>query len=243
MCPCGPRGASPGDGCVGRDGPGRRDPTRTQRGRLGWHRRNHRTGKRCQRQRYRHRRNRWRDGQPQGSGRRNGDHGRGGDAYRRQRHLAVGDRSRDRPAEPGPGSRSQPRRPAGRRSRRGGHRRADDSGDPGPSHRLRRGTGRVAGRRPRHAGVRRAAPRTRHHRRGRSDGRGPRRRRSRYRPDVRTRAVGPRRTARPRRQKVEDGQLGVVTGEGFYVWEDGAPIAGADPDPDVPTRGSESEFR
>ena len=45
------------------------------------------------------------------------------------------------------------------------------------------------------------------------------------------------------RRKVEDGQLGVVTGEGFYVWEDGTPIAGADPDPDVPTRGSESEFR
>jgi 3-hydroxybutyryl-CoA dehydrogenase len=45
------------------------------------------------------------------------------------------------------------------------------------------------------------------------------------------------------RRKVEDGQLGAVTGEGFYVWEDGTPTAGADPDPDVPTRDSEPEFR
>ncbi|MEF8973879.1 MAG: 3-hydroxyacyl-CoA dehydrogenase family protein [Haloarcula sp.] len=45
------------------------------------------------------------------------------------------------------------------------------------------------------------------------------------------------------REKVEDGQLGVATGEGFYVWEDGAPTAGADPDPEVPTRDSEPDFR
>ncbi|GCF12734.1 3-hydroxybutyryl-CoA dehydrogenase [Haloarcula mannanilytica] len=45
------------------------------------------------------------------------------------------------------------------------------------------------------------------------------------------------------RQKVEDGQLGAVTGEGFYVWEDGEPVTGADPDPAVPTRDSEPEHR
>ncbi|EMA29757.1 3-hydroxyacyl-CoA dehydrogenase family protein [Haloarcula japonica] len=45
------------------------------------------------------------------------------------------------------------------------------------------------------------------------------------------------------RQKVEDGQLGAVTGEGFYVWEDGEPTTGADPDPDVPTRDSEPDLK
>ncbi|MDS0222565.1 3-hydroxyacyl-CoA dehydrogenase family protein [Haloarcula sp. S1AR25-5A] len=45
------------------------------------------------------------------------------------------------------------------------------------------------------------------------------------------------------RQKVEDGQLGVVTGEGFYVWEDGTPTTGADPDPEVPTRDSDLDHR
>jgi 3-hydroxybutyryl-CoA dehydrogenase len=45
------------------------------------------------------------------------------------------------------------------------------------------------------------------------------------------------------RRKVENGQLGAVTGEGFYVWEEGTPTGGADPDPDVPTRDSEPEFR
>ncbi|MDQ2071661.1 3-hydroxyacyl-CoA dehydrogenase family protein [Haloarcula sp. NS06] len=45
------------------------------------------------------------------------------------------------------------------------------------------------------------------------------------------------------RRKVEDGQRGAVTGEGFYVWEDGTPAAGADPDPDVPTRDSEPDLR
>jgi len=38
------------------------------------------------------------------------------------------------------------------------------------------------------------------------------------------------------RRKVEAGQLGASTGEGFYVWEDGEPTTGADPDPEVPTR-------
>lgn len=45
------------------------------------------------------------------------------------------------------------------------------------------------------------------------------------------------------RQKVERGQRGAVTGEGFYVWEDGEPAGGADPDPEVPTRDSEPDFR
>jgi len=42
-------------------------------------------------------------------------------------------------------------------------------------------------------------------------------------------------------QKVENGQLGAVTGEGFYVWADGEPTTGADPDPEVPTRDSEPD--
>jgi 3-hydroxybutyryl-CoA dehydrogenase len=45
------------------------------------------------------------------------------------------------------------------------------------------------------------------------------------------------------RRKVEQGQRGAVTGEGFYVWEDGTPTTGADPDPSVPTRDSEPDFR
>ncbi|EMA22008.1 3-hydroxyacyl-CoA dehydrogenase family protein [Haloarcula marismortui] len=45
------------------------------------------------------------------------------------------------------------------------------------------------------------------------------------------------------RQKVADGQRGAVTGEGFYVWEDGTPTTGAEPDPDVPTRDSEPDLR
>jgi 3-hydroxybutyryl-CoA dehydrogenase len=43
------------------------------------------------------------------------------------------------------------------------------------------------------------------------------------------------------RQKVERGQRGAVSGEGFYVWEDGAPTAEADPNPEVPTRDSGDE--
>ncbi|WP_424003829.1 3-hydroxyacyl-CoA dehydrogenase family protein [Haloarcula salina] len=44
------------------------------------------------------------------------------------------------------------------------------------------------------------------------------------------------------RRKVEDGQIGAATGEGFYVWENGEPTTGADPDPKVPTR-DESDIR
>ncbi|WP_336338100.1 3-hydroxyacyl-CoA dehydrogenase family protein [Haloarcula brevis] len=45
------------------------------------------------------------------------------------------------------------------------------------------------------------------------------------------------------RRKVENGQRGAVAGEGFYVWEDVTPTTGADPDPSVPTRDSEPEFK
>ncbi|KAA9396931.1 3-hydroxyacyl-CoA dehydrogenase family protein [Haloarcula sp. CBA1130] len=45
------------------------------------------------------------------------------------------------------------------------------------------------------------------------------------------------------RQKVDDGQRGAVAGEGFYVWENGTPTTGAEPDPEVPTRDSESDRR
>ncbi len=43
--------------------------------------------------------------------------------------------------------------------------------------------------------------------------------------------------------EVADGQRGAVTGEGCYVWEDGTPTTGAEPDPDVPTRDSEPDLR
>ena len=45
------------------------------------------------------------------------------------------------------------------------------------------------------------------------------------------------------RRKVENGKLGAVAGEGFYVWENGVPTTGAEPDPDVPTRDSEPDLR
>lgn len=45
------------------------------------------------------------------------------------------------------------------------------------------------------------------------------------------------------RRKVEDGRLGAATGEGFYVWENGEPTTGADPDPEVPTRDDDSGVR